>query len=588
MRQRKSFHYGPDGALDSDEESDPEDFIQAAHPGEEEDGVVSKLTTLSAATDTNANANENDSIDITGSTNNANCRRFIFRHLEIFTAGKVWYVQCMTIAIFAFLTYSYNNINVGVDINTMTTPATSTNVQIAIMTVLTLVGASPFCSTHLITAAIGTFVGGQNIIGSHGLDTYTSGANEFHYTNYLWLLLLSAVVGLIWCFIITNPRLNILDGYAGRLGSTTFIGMNVTMLLFFGPLNVVDWNRYYYGLVHIVHVGEEDSATNKTTSLVLLSSNAWTWIEETELAIGYVLAVIWLGVVSGTTRIFHQRYVQHWHRINKEPTQTPPVPLNNVLIPVLWCLLSILIVNSTGYIHSPGLYNGFAVGAYIGMASLQKISTIAKFVTVSMVAACWGLTLTPFFIGFAGKSGFTSMCGHVTHVGIEILIERIQIILRLRRRQQQQQQQRQDEQSQVTTQQQTEPIESNSSQVQVQAQEQHSFHLHYSHKPSKKKEQIFVTKQQRRQQQRLQHQQHDSLHQHQHQHQQQDSVVQLHHRAWDTTSKKVTDGNNHSNGDDVWEHPKSQHKVDTVAHHRHNDEESSLSYEAKIDKIDVV
>jgi hypothetical protein len=437
MRQRKNFHYGPDGALDSDEESDPEDFIQAAHPGEEEDGVVSKLTTLSAATDTNANANENDSIDSTGSTNNANCRRFIFRHLEIFTAGKLWYVQCMTIAIFAFLTYSYNNINVGVDINTMTTPATSTNVQIAIMTVLTLVGASPFCSTHLITAAIGTFVGGQNIIGSHGLDTYTSGANEIHYTNYLWLLLLSAVVGLIWCFIITNPRLNILDGYAGRLGSTTFIGMNVTMLLFFGPLNVVDWNRYYYGLVHIVHVGEEDSAANTTTSLVLLSSNAWTWIEETELAVGYVLAVIWLGVVSGTTRIFHQRYVQHWHRINKEPTQTPPVPLNNVLIPVLWCLLSILIVNSTGYIHSPGLYNGFAVGAYIGMASLQKISTIAKFVTVSMVAACWGLTLTPFFIGFAGKSGFTSMCGHVTHIGIEILLERIQIILRLRRRQQQ-------------------------------------------------------------------------------------------------------------------------------------------------------
>ncbi|MGK3751023.1 MAG: hypothetical protein ACI8RD_003323, partial [Bacillariaceae sp.] len=364
MRQRKSYHYGPGGSLDSDEESDPEDSIQAVHPEGEEDGVViSKLTTLSATE--NANGENGDTIiNITSSSAN---RRFIFRHLEIFIAGKVWYVQCITIIIVAFLTYSYNNINVGtvVDSNTMTmTPATSTNVQIAIMTVITLIGASPFCSTHLITATIGTFVGGQNIIGSHGLDTYTSGANEFHYINYVWLLLLSIIVGLIWCFIITNTKLNILDGYAGRLGSTTFIGMNVTMLLFFGPLNIVDWNRYYYGLVHIVHVGEEDSATAAatTTTTTSLSSSAWTWIEETELAIGYVLAVIWLGVVSGTTRIFHQRYVQHWHRINKEdssslspprtsvsptlvstatsqaptpiPTPIPPVPLNNVLIPV--------------------------------------------------------------------------------------------------------------------------------------------------------------------------------------------------------------------------------------------------------------
>ena len=48
MRQRKSYHYGPGGSLDSDEESDPEDSIQAVHPEGEEDGVViSKLTTLS-------------------------------------------------------------------------------------------------------------------------------------------------------------------------------------------------------------------------------------------------------------------------------------------------------------------------------------------------------------------------------------------------------------------------------------------------------------------------------------------------------------------------------------------------------------
>jgi hypothetical protein len=42
-----------------------------------------------------------------------------------------------------------------------------------------------------------------------------------------------------------------------------------------------------------------------------------------------------------------------------------------------------------------------------------------KFATVSLVAALWGLILMPFFVGFAGKSGFTSMLGHVPHTALE-------------------------------------------------------------------------------------------------------------------------------------------------------------------------
>ena len=43
------------------------------------------------------------------------------------------------------------------------------------------------------------------------------------------------------------------------------------------------------------------------------------------------------------------------------------------------------------------------VGAYVGMASLGKISSIKQFAFVSLLAAGWGLALTPFFVGFAGS-----------------------------------------------------------------------------------------------------------------------------------------------------------------------------------------
>jgi len=319
------------------------------------------------------------------------------------------------------------------------------------------------------------------------------------------------------------------------------------MLTVWGPLQVVDWNRYYYGLVHVIHVAEEDSS-------VQLAS-AWSWTEEAELAIGYVLAVLWLGVVAGATRIFHHRYVQQWHQnkssLDSPNLSQPPAPLNNILVPVLLSLLSILVVNATQYRHAPGLYNGFAVGAYVAMASLQKIPTVFKFFTVSIVAAGWGLTLTPFFVGFAGKSGFTSMLGHVTHIAIETLI----VQLRQKRRRQQQQRQRQQQQQQQS---QVQPrlTESQSSQLQQeevniqkspqlsqqpQQPQQLSPSHHHSRKHHKPKE-AFYTKQQRRQQQRLQHQRQQL----EPQKQPQQQTTPLHHRAWSAEPKA---------GDGVWQHP---------------------------------
>lgn len=159
--------------------------------------------------------------------------------------GKKWWVQCISIYIAAFLTYSYYNTGLH----------RAANLQIAVMTVIVLVGSSPFQS-HVVPATLGAFVGGQNII----LAT-SDNENTIYSINYLWLLLLSVVVGLVWYLCMSTGLLN---GSSGRLGTTTFIGMNITMLLFFGPLGVVKWDRYVYGLYNVVNVGEEDT----TLSLV--------------------------------------------------------------------------------------------------------------------------------------------------------------------------------------------------------------------------------------------------------------------------------------------------------------------------------
>lgn len=277
--------------------------------------------------------------------------------------GKAMWVQCTTIFVAAFLTYSYDNVG------------SKSNVQVSIMTVIIIFGASPYCRSHLIPAAIGAFVGGQNVIAAT-----TDNENTIYATNYLWLLLLSVVVALVWCFVITPFK--ILDGVAGRLGTTTFVGMNITMLLFFGPLGVVQWERYILGVYQVIFIAEEDTRLN--------ISNAWKWADEAELAIGYFISVVWLGVAGGAIRIAHNN-------------THPPEALNNVLTPSLIALTSMILVNSASYEHAYGLYNGFAVGSYVAMASLQKIPTIKKFTLVSCTAAIWGLALTPFFVGFPGS-----------------------------------------------------------------------------------------------------------------------------------------------------------------------------------------
>jgi len=473
-----------------------------------------------------------------------------------------WWVHTGIIAVAAVLTYSYNNNNN----NNNSSESNQVNVQIAIMTVIVLAGAisTLLQPSHLIAAATGAFVGGQAIIGSNTKmlpppppprdNTGNSNSDEDPLellTNYLWLLLLSLVVGLIWSFVMVPHKL--LDGYAGRLGTTTFLGMNAVMLVIWGPTNVVHWNRYYYGFVahtHL-HVGEEDAIRQTWKS---------TWAQEAELAIGYVLAVVWLGAVGGWIRIRHHCYIQQWHQKEQEghdkDDNKKPTALNNVIFPCVLALLSMLLVNATQYRHQYGLYNGFAVGSYVAMAALPKISTTLQFSAVSLLAAAWGLFLTPFFVGFAGKSGFTSMMGHVTYVVCEQTWHKLR----------QQQQQEQQQQSQRLLQRQLspaeEPIHSVDEPSQQQQQQQDfllpptvvppSIAMDKSFKP--RHDTTFLTKQQRRQRQRLQHQRTSSSLMGEEssspRQQEEGTPPTLIHRGW-------------QGGDGVWQHPLNHHPADT-------------------------
>ena len=160
--------------------------------------------------------------------------------------------------------------------------------------------------------------------------------------------------------------------------------MNLSMLIFI-PSDVVSWKLYIWGFVHLIHVGEEDSSTSPSVP--------YSWTQEAESAIVYVLGVMWLGVLSGGTRLWNKRRIEG-------SSQTP---LNNILTPVVYALSSMLCVNATKYIHAPAIYNGFAVGSYVGMVSLNRVPSLRRFALVSAFASAWGLALTPCFIGFAGK-----------------------------------------------------------------------------------------------------------------------------------------------------------------------------------------
>jgi len=486
-------------------------------------------------------SSDNDPIDNSHNNNNffqqlvhVHRRQMMFNFIiKSLAWNRTWWAQCCSISLAALLTYTLNNTGVQL------------NVQMTIMIIIAVAGALPsyLSEKHLTTVAIGAFVGGQNLIGATGMENPLAVLPP-NISSYFWLLLLALVVGWVWNFAMIPKR--ILDGCSGRLGTTTFLGANLVQLLCWGPLGVVDWNRYYFGFAHPIHVAEEADST--TLSL----TDVWTWAEEAELAIAYVVAVMWLDVVAGATRVYHDQYIQQLQQhpqliidnndSYEHQQQLLPKPLSNVLVPVFWAFFSMLLVNITNYQHSPGIYNGFAVGAYVAMSSLQKLSSVSQFAMAGSVAALWGLTLTPFFVGFPGKAGFTAMLGQVSYSSF------IEPIFRKLWYQRQHQQEFQSSLLQAPQ----PPATTTSTHRQAspplippllsQEQEQTgTTSPSQARKRTKSTKQVFYTKQQKRQQQRLQAQQRDqqkeqSQQRPQQQQQQQrpgqNETMPLYHRAW--------------------------------------------------------
>jgi hypothetical protein len=91
------------------------------------------------------------------------------------------------------------------------------------------------------------------------------------------------------------------------------------------------------------------------------------------------------------------------------------VPVNPVLVPCTLALFFMMIVNGTEYENRSTLYNGFAVGAYVAMTSEARLPSIAAFFIAGTFAGLWGLILSPYFLCFGGKSGFTAMIGYSTY-----------------------------------------------------------------------------------------------------------------------------------------------------------------------------
>mmetsp|Transcript_6569 Transcript_6569/g.11661 ORF Transcript_6569/g.11661 Transcript_6569/m.11661 type:complete len:188 (-) Transcript_6569:152-715(-) len=92
------------------------------------------------------------------------------------------------------------------------------------------------------------------------------------------------------------------------------------------------------------------------------------------------------------------------------------IPVNPVLIPCQVAFLLMITVNTTGYQYSGACYNGFALGAYVAMASTKKLLTsVCAFGGAGMLAGLWGLALSPYFVGFGGKGGFTAFLGYTTY-----------------------------------------------------------------------------------------------------------------------------------------------------------------------------
>jgi len=189
--------------------------------------------------------------------------------------------------------------------------------------------------------------------------------------NYGWVLLLGVVTGLAWQLVSLSGAML---GFSGRLGATAFVGMNITAIIVFAIDPKVSFEKY--GSVQ----------------------NLWDEVLSLEESLCSVLACVFMAYSAGLFRL------------------VASVPVNPVLVPSAWALFCMLVTGVTEYQYTASIFQGYAIGAYVAMASEARVPTAAHFALVGLIAGMWNIFLQPFFLGFGGKAGFTSMIGYSTYL----------------------------------------------------------------------------------------------------------------------------------------------------------------------------
>jgi hypothetical protein len=168
-------------------------------------------------------------------------------------------------------------------------------------------------------------------------------------------------------------------GYGGRIGTCAFISMNIVSVI-----------AMLSGKVPSTLYGDMNDmwAQRLTLTTSILS----------------VIASAILCGSAGAIRLYSR------------------VPLNPIQAPTILVLFFMLILEPATNSQPKEISNGLAVGGFVSMASTQNLPTVLDFTMAGFAGGLFFLLLSPFFEGFGGRDGFSSICGFILWMAVRRLI----------------------------------------------------------------------------------------------------------------------------------------------------------------------
>ena len=287
------------------------------------------------------------------------------------------------------------------------TNAWNRDVQIVIMVVLVLTGVA---------------VGPIHLFAPVGVGVFAGAVPRSVVPTYTALLVLSVVSAVVWRLVAYTQ---FLAGAGGRMGTTTFIAMNLTAIFFLIPFGHMPdgWNAF--GSPNWT-TGGDDTFFEWDKAVVLVCSTTFLSVA------GAAIRIRAAASQKGMTTAVH-------------PFLTPcAVALASDLV-----VAAAATTTATGSRLAPTAYLGFSVGSYVAMAALTKNlpHNEVDFFLAGLVAGLMGVLIDPFFVDFAGKAGLTAFLGYSTYKYIIMpLVQLLVVLLTCKEpKRELQQQQRQEE-----------------------------------------------------------------------------------------------------------------------------------------------